>query len=177
MVSHNFIGENKFQTKLTHNFIGESKVQTELTHIFIGENKFQTELSFRQTHWSGIYNMFLFALVFTIDYCTASQCTHDRVEIIRFFLYSTITALWANSVDEKLVIFFFFLPRKQNSVFHANYLQLQWRQFARNVESCFQGKMRKYNILQYVVCWKNFPRVLCVNLIIQKGRITETVQN
>ena len=48
---------------------------------------------------------------------------------------------WANSAGSKLMIFFYFFPRKLDLAFHANCLQ--WRQFAWNVKSCFLGKIRK----------------------------------
>ena len=60
--------------------------------------------------------------------------------------WSTALPLWVNSAADTLVIFsFFFFPRKQVLIFHANYLQK--RQVARNVKTCFQGK-----IFQNVIC-------------------------
>ena len=36
----------------------------------------------------------------------------------------TFTTLWTNSADDKVMIFFFFLRRKQDLTFHANCLQI-----------------------------------------------------
>ena len=55
----------------------------------------------------------------------------------------TFTTLWANSADDNLLIYIYFLffPTKQDLTFHANCLHL--RQFARNVITCFAGKNKK----------------------------------
>ena len=45
------------------------------------------------------------------------------------------------SADDILKYFSYFFPEKKKITFHANCLQL-WRQFARNIESCFLGKIR-----------------------------------
>ena len=42
--------------------------------------------------------------------------------------YLTFTALWANTADGRLMIFFLFFPENRDLIFHANCLH--WRQFA-----------------------------------------------
>ena len=51
----------------------------------------------------------------------------------------TLTVLWANLADDKLMMFFFFLGR----------------QFAWNVKSCFLENIRK--LIQNVVIWNVYP--------------------
>ena len=65
----------------------------------------------------------------------------------------TFTTVWSNSANDKLVIFFYFFPRKQDSICKANCLL--WRQFAWNIKSRFLGKIRK--IFKYVIYWKFYP--------------------
>ena len=59
-------------------------------------------------------------------------------------------SLWANSAGNKIDIFFFIFPRKQDLTFHTNCLQFAW-----NVKSCFLGKIR--TIFQNVISWKFYP--------------------
>ena len=67
----------------------------------------------------------------------------------------TITTLWANSTDDKLVMFFLlFFSRKQNLAVHAN------------VKSSFSGKIRK-NISKCLLS-KILPRMLGVKIISQR---------
>ena len=51
----------------------------------------------------------------------------DLVVVVVFKNYLTFITLWANSADDKFMIFSCF-PRKQDLTFHANCLH--WRQFA-----------------------------------------------
>ena len=90
----------------------------------------------------------------------------------------TLTTLWADSADDKLIIFFlFFLANwiwhfiqmkcliqfsRKNKKLHANCLLK--RQFAWSVISNFLGKIRK--IFQNAVCWNFYPAC--------KGLITKT---
>ena len=57
----------------------------------------------------------------------------------------TFTTLWANSAENKLVIFFLFFSRKQDLTFHTNCLL--W-----NVKTYFLGKIRK--MFQNIICLK-----------------------
>ena len=51
----------------------------------------------------------------------------------------TFTTLWANSADDKLMIFFLFFPG--NRIWHfVQIVSAGWRQFVWNVNSCFLGK-------------------------------------
>ena len=53
-----------------------------------------------------------------------SVCKEDG-----YSLFLNLTTLWANSADDKLIIFFSFLKtNRQDLTFHANFLS--WRQFA-----------------------------------------------
>ena len=57
--------------------------------------------------------------------------TQINIYIISF----TLTVLWANSANGKLISFFLNFHKKQDLTFHANCIQ--WIQFAWNVQSCF----------------------------------------
>ena len=67
----------------------------------------------------------------------------------------TFTSHWATSEDDNLMIFSYF-AQKTGFEIYANCLR--WRQFARNVKSCFLGKIRK--IFQYVL--KTLHRMISV---------------
>ena len=70
------------------------------------------------------------------------------------YLFSiTFTTLWANSADDKLVIFFLIFPRKQAFACHANCLP--WHVIANLV-----AKIRK--LFQIVVCWNFHPACLAL---------------
>ena len=92
----------------------------------------------------------------------------------------TLSMLWANSADDKLIFFFLIFPRKQDLTVHANCLLR--RQFTWNVKSYFLGNIRK-NISKYLLLnflpsmlslekkwiekmnraetWENVPFVVC----------------
>ena len=57
----------------------------------------------------------------------------------------TLTPVWANSTDDKVVRFFSFFPE----------YRIHRRQFAWNVKCCFLGKIRK--IFQTIVFWRFYP--------------------
>ena len=89
------------------------------------------------------------------------HCAEPFIIITSYSWYDfTFTTLWAFSADDKLIILFLILPRKQDLTFHANCLLR--RQFAWNVKSCFLGKNKK-NISKCRLL-KILPRVLSVNI-------------
>ena len=53
----------------------------------------------------------------------------------------TFTTIWANSADDKLVIFFLFLP--DNRIWHFMQIVSSGRQFAWYVKSCCLAKSKK----------------------------------
>ena len=63
--------------------------------------------------------------------------------------YKTITTLWANSANYKLMIIFLIFPIKQDLVFHANCLY--WRYFVWNDKTCFLGKNKKNISIWYLL--------------------------
>ena len=66
------------------------------------------------------------------------------------------TVLWANSANDKFIIFFLIFPRKQDLTFHAHGDKLYGIQ-----ESCFLRKNEK--IFQYTYCLlRILPRVLSI---------------
>ena len=112
------------------------------------------------------------------------------IRVMFWLIELLFTTLWANSAVNKLVTFFqigdiFYFPRKQDLIFHANFLH--WGQFAWNVKSTFLGKIfqnvvccnfypvkdqaskiiKIRNIFQNVVCW-NFNPVLCIKNLASK---------
>ena len=108
--------------------------------------------------WAGltiyIYIFFWIIWVITLFAISVPKIIMNRCSecfISPIPVYLTITTLWANSSDHKLIgdAFLIFL-RKQDLTLHAN-----WRQFAWSVKSCLLGKIRK--IFQYVVRWKFYP--------------------
>ena len=72
----------------------------------------------------------------------------------------SFTSLWANSADDKLMIFlfFFFLENRIRHFMQIgdNLHEANLRQFAWNVKTRFLGK--QWKIFQYVVCWKFYPQ-------------------
>ena len=68
----------------------------------------------------------------------------------------TSTTLWADSADNKLMIFFLIFPG--NRIWQYNTNCLHWRQFAWNVKPCFLGKMEKSISICHLL--KILPRVL-----------------
>ena len=89
--------------------------------------------------------------------------THFMLFCATESLLLTITTLWANLKDDKLVIFLIF-SRKQNLTFRANCIH--WRQCAWNVKSCFLEKKKKYFKMSSA---ENLPRVLIVNVMFPNG--------
>ena len=78
------------------------------------------------------------------------------------FLWSdlTLTTLWANSTDDKLMIFFSYFPRKQAFAFHANCLLR--RQDAWNTKAYFLGKNKK--TVSVCCLLKSLPSMQSVNM-------------
>ena len=92
-------------------------------------------------------------------------------------IINLITPLWANSADDKLMLFFTFFPRKKALTFRANCL-LRRRQFAWNGKAYFLEKAWK--IFQNVVCWNFYPACLAWNSIIflqTKGTVILSYRN
>ena len=88
-------------------------------------------------------------------------------DYVRDFLCSTTR--WANSADDKLVIFIIFFP--ENRIWHF----MQMETFAWNVKFCFLGKS-KNNIL---ICRLLYilPRVPSVNIVATCYQVDEVVSN
>ena len=91
------------------------------------------------------------------DISSSKILTHNILHKAFF----TLTMLWANSADDKLMMFFLFFPRKEDLTLHANCLPR--RQFAWNVKSYFQGKIIKV-FKNVVVCWNFYPVCKASNL-------------
>ena len=65
---------------------------------------------------------------------------------------STFTNFWANSADDKLMMFFLFFP--DNRIWHC--------------QNLFSGEKKIGKIFQHVICWKFFVRVLSVEKQLHK---------
>ena len=79
----------------------------------------------------------------------------------------TFTTLLANSADDKLVIFFLYLPYIKNRLWY--FMQIVFI-FAWNVKACFLWKIRK--IFQIVICWNFFPSV---NSLCWRGQLANII--
>ena len=102
----------------------------------------KTEVNFQ---WTKIIPQLDHGIIFSFEnytkgLFTSHKCTLERLSTLRVFLQYqctwTLITLWANSTDDKLMIFF----QKTNFC---------------------SGKIRK--IYQNVVCWFFWPRVLSIN--------------
>ena len=84
---------------------------------------------------------------------------HQNKDMILYTLSSTFTTiLWANSADDKLMIFFLTFP--ENRLLHfMQIVSFLWRQLARNVNAYFLGK----NISKFRLLQKFLPSVLGVH--------------
>ena len=61
----------------------------------------------------------------TTKVCSWCRTSFLAFSCIRKYGSLTFNALWANSVDDKLGIFLFIFPRKQDLTLHANCHQLR----------------------------------------------------
>ena len=74
-----------------------------------------------------------------IQACMFISLFHFYEMLLQKHTYINLCHSWANSADDKLMIFFLLFPSKQILAGYANCLQ--WRQFAWNVKICFLGKI------------------------------------
>ena len=99
-------------------------------------------------------------------------------QIFRFSVYNfqsklTFTTPWTNSADDKLIFFIiFFSPENRDWNFMQIVSNVQWRQFAWTVKSCFLEKNNKK--FQIVVCWK-FYQECCVKKFFGTITINDTI--
>ena len=86
--------------------------------------------------------------------------------------FLTVTTPWANSADDKFMIFFF-LFLQENRL--KDFMQIvssgdKRRQFAWNVKACFLAKIRK--IFQNFVCWKFYLACWELKIFLRKFYIS-----
>ena len=112
---------------------------------------------------------------------TNKEKTRTNIWLVFYNLHGMFT-LWANSADDKFMIFFLFFPENRICYFlqivsckivsclswNCLYICLHWRQFAWNVKTCFLGKLRK--IFQYVFCWNFYSEHKTLKLILHMSQ-------